>query len=180
MVYIKYSLVFLLCAASVALATLAQIKQQLSFVSSNSTNWGNLLNAFDTSGESEAVAIDILIAGQSLSESLALAAELTIANGVLSADDGTDLANIIMLCILDFLQFLDLLVEEKDLFIATPLGVTIQGFILSDLRNLNATSLAFADAYIGVSSSASFVTEAEQIRRELVSVLGAALAAYGD
>lgn len=62
MLYIKYSFVFLLSAASVVLATVAQIEQQLGFVSSNSTNWNNLLNAFPaTGGSATAVLVSLKV-----------------------------------------------------------------------------------------------------------------------
>lgn len=52
MAYLVYSFIFLLSAISIVRATIAQIELQLSFVSGNSTNWDNLLNAFPTSGAS--------------------------------------------------------------------------------------------------------------------------------
>ena len=49
MAHTIYSFVFLVSALSVALANFTQIETQLGFVSSNSTNWDSLINAFSTS-----------------------------------------------------------------------------------------------------------------------------------
>ena len=46
MVSFKYSFVLLISAASVALATVAQIEAQLNLCSDNATNWNNLLSDF--------------------------------------------------------------------------------------------------------------------------------------
>ena len=50
MVYIRYLYLFLLSAASVSLATVAEIESLLLFAFSNSSNWDDLVNAFPISG----------------------------------------------------------------------------------------------------------------------------------
>lgn len=50
MFYFKYSFLLPLSASIIVQATIAQIEAQLDSVSSNSTNWDNLLNEFPTAG----------------------------------------------------------------------------------------------------------------------------------
>ncbi len=58
MIYIRYLCLFLLYAASVSLATVAEIESLLVFAFSNSSNWDNLANSFPISGGT-ASAVDV-------------------------------------------------------------------------------------------------------------------------
>ncbi len=60
MVYIRCLYLLLLSAASVSLATVADIESQLAFAFRNSSTWDNLINAFPISGGT-ASAVDVIL-----------------------------------------------------------------------------------------------------------------------
>ncbi|KJA21565.1 hypothetical protein HYPSUDRAFT_216288 [Hypholoma sublateritium FD-334 SS-4] len=179
MVSIKYSFVFLLSTASVVLATLAQIELQLGFVSSNSTNLDNLLNAFPTTGASVAEALAIHSAAVSFSASLSTMATITTENGPLlsqSVDASTLIFDDVLMCGNNLQNALFEIVVKKPSFTALPIG-GLPALVLNDLDNLNASSIAFADSFIAVAPE-SLLPNATALKATVLSEFATAIAAY--
>ncbi|KJA28755.1 hypothetical protein HYPSUDRAFT_618359 [Hypholoma sublateritium FD-334 SS-4] len=179
MVYInlKYSTVYLLSAVSVVLATFAEIELQLGFVSSNSTNWDNLLNAFPTTGGSLTEAIDILIAGQNFADSLSTVAELTAANGPLNVANATEILNTVLMCMETLQNSLFVIAAKEPALVGLPSGIMVQGFTHDILELLNASSIEFANSFIGV-APASLLPIDTAIRTDVSEAFATAIDAF--
>ncbi|KAF7349328.1 hypothetical protein MSAN_01722400 [Mycena sanguinolenta] len=137
-----------LIAASVSSPTkrtAAQVEADIAKISSQATAWDKDIKGFPDSGMLGFLKIDL--AAESLESSLKTATSDVKANGALSEADGTTILSEVQAILPVILDALARLTAEKPSF-AALLVPGIPAVVLADLKALNASTDAFANALL--------------------------------